>query len=92
MYASHYPSGHLGFANPAAHPKEVVAHGLEKGMPYFDGKRARVRPWLQAFNLGATYNGAMIRSQIDAVEAVSADGWMLWNAANRYSDAGLKAE
>lgn len=92
MYPSHYPARYLGFLNPAEHPGEVVAHGMELGLPKFVGARARVRPWLQAFSLGAVYDAAKIRAQIDAVEAVSPDGWMLWNAANRYTDAGLKME
>lgn len=90
MYPSHYPPGHLGFENPAEHPGEVFEHGMKLGMPAFEGARAEVRPWLQAFNLGAIYDGAMMRAQIDAVERYSRAGWLLWNASNRYSAAGLK--
>ncbi len=89
MYPSHYPSGHLGLGNPAEHPGLVVETGMEKGMPYFVDKRAQARPWIQAFNLGATYDAEKIRAQIDAVEKYSDGGWLLWNAANRYSEAGL---
>ena len=92
MYPSHYPNGHLGLANPAAYPAQVIAHGLEKGLPYFDHTRAKLRPWLQAFNLGAVYDGDKIRAEIDTVEKFTHDGWLLWNAANRYSEAGLKIE
>jgi hypothetical protein len=56
MYPSHYPAGHLGLANPAANPGIVIDNGMKKGSPYFEGKRAQVRPWLQAFHLGATYD------------------------------------
>jgi len=92
MYPSHYYSGHLGFKNPADHPKEVIANGIKKGLPLFDGKRAKFRPWLQAFNLGAKYDGEKIRAQIDEVEKQPNAGWLLWNAANRYTEAGLKKE
>lgn len=93
MYPSHYPAGHLGLDNPAEHPAEVIANGLKKGLPYFQDKRAQVRPWLQAFDLGAMYSdGSKIREQIDMVEKYSEAGWLLWNAANRYSVAGLWLE
>ncbi len=90
MYPSHYPSGHLNLANPAAHPGAVIAYGMEQGIPYFEGKRAMVRPWLQAFHMGAQYGATNIRAQIDEVEKHPNAGWLLWNASNRYSDAGLK--
>lgn len=90
MYPSHYPSGHLGLANPAANPGAVIENGMQKGIPYFEGKRAEVRPWIQAFHLGATYNASRIRAQIDMVEKYSDAGWLMWNAANRYTSAGLR--
>lgn len=90
MYPSHYPSGHLGLENPAAHPGTVINMGMKRGSPYFEGTRAEVRPWLQAFHMGASYNAAEIRAQIDMVERYPNAGWLLWNAANRYSSAGLR--
>lgn len=93
MYPSHYPPGHLGLSNPAAHPRIVIDNGMKKGVPVFEGKRAKVRPWIQAFNMGANYDsGYNIREQIDALEKYDNAGWFLWNAANRYSSAGLKLE
>lgn len=90
MYPSHYPPGHLGFDNPAEHPAEVIEHGMQKGLPRFTHGRAKVRPWIQAFNLGAEYNAQKIRAEIDAIEKYSDAGWLLWNASNRYTDVGLK--
>ncbi len=92
MYPSHYAAGHLGFSNPAAHPGEVIAFGLKKAVPLFAESRARVRPWLQAFNLGAVYDGAKIRAQIAATERYNTSGWLLWNARNYYTAAGLKPD
>jgi hypothetical protein len=89
MYPSHYPSGHLNLANPAAHPGLVIENGMKKGQPYFEGTRAEARPWIQAFNIGAVYGATNIRAQIDMVEKYTNGGWLLWNAANRYSAAGL---
>lgn len=90
MYPSHYPPGHLGLENPAAHPGAVIENGMRKGAPYFEGKRAQARPWIQAFHIGAHYDAAKIRAQIDQVEAYTDGGWLLWNASNRYTAAGLK--
>jgi hypothetical protein len=92
MYPSHYPPGHLGLANPAANPQAVLTHGLETGLPVFAGHHAVVRPWIQAFNLGAVYDAAMIRTEIDTVEKYEPNGWLMWNAANNYTDAGLRLE
>lgn len=87
MYASHYSGGYLGFTNPAAYPGEVVSYGLKVSAPFMAGKRATVRPWLQAFSLGATYDSAKIKAQEQAVEnATSTSGWLLWNARNYYPD------
>lgn len=89
MYPSHYPAGHLGLDNPAAYPRAVFENGMKLGTPRFEGKRAQVRPWVQAFNLGAVYDASMIRAQIEVIEEYTDAGWLLWNASNRYSSAGL---
>ncbi|RJQ34165.1 hypothetical protein C4566_02485 [Candidatus Parcubacteria bacterium] len=87
MYPSHYPLTYLGYTNSAEHPGPVVAHGLKISEPYLEGKRAKIRPWLQAFNLRAIYTSTMIDAQIDAVEnATTTEGWLLWNARNYYPD------
>lgn len=92
MYPSHYPAGHLGFSNPAAYPAAVIENGMKAGIGYFVGARAKLRPWIQDFNMGAVYGAEKIRAQIDVVEKYTDAGWFLWNASNRYSDAGLKEE
>jgi len=91
MYPSHYPSGHLGLSNPADFPGLVIENGAKMGAPKFEGKRAMFRPWIQAFNLGAVYDAEKIRAQIDVVEKYTDGGWLMWNASNRYSDAGLNS-
>jgi hypothetical protein len=90
MYPSHYPPGHLGLNNPADYPRLVFENGMQKGAYRFDGRRAQLRPWIQAFDLGAVYGAEKIRAQIEVSEKYSEAGWFLWNASNRYSDAGLK--
>lgn len=46
---------------------------------------AKIRPWLQAFDLGAPYPPPVIRRQRDAVyDTGLTSGWYLWNPSNRY--------
>lgn len=54
---------------------------------------ARIRPWLQAFDLGALYPPPVIRQQIEAVADVGlTSGWLLWNPSNRYLPATFTSE
>ncbi len=89
VYPSHYPRNYLGFKNPADHPYEVVFNAMKSGVAQARGEKAHLRAWIQAFNMGAIYDGAKIRAQIKAADDAGADGWILWNAANRYSADGL---
>lgn len=87
MYPSHYPLNYLGYANSAEHPGEVISHGLSISYEDIKDKRAKIRPWLQAFHMRATYDEAKIDAQTEAVESFShTDGWLLWNASNNYPD------
>lgn len=92
-----YPSGfHLGIPgqrDPVAAPYPIVYRSLERALARTQLSPLRLRPWLQAFRDYAfdrrEFGAAEIRAQIDAAEALGTDGWMLWNARNRYSEAGL---
>jgi hypothetical protein len=92
VYPSHYPSGFENFSNPADHPYDVIFGSLDKARVAFETMRADpnvnhpyLRPWLQAFDLGATYNLEMIKEQIRATDDSGGLGWTLWNARNDYS-------
>lgn len=97
VYPSHYPSGHLNLANPAAHPYEVISQAIKKGIESLtpikiEGQepieyRAKIRPWLQAFNMGAIYSPDMIDAQIQASNKNGGFGYLLWNARNVYNYA-----
>lgn len=59
-----------------------------------DGVRADVRPWLQDFTASwvkghIRYGPEQIRDQIQAVYDAGYEEWILWNAANRYTEDGL---
>ena len=96
-----YPSlwwvGYLDLANPTAHPYEVILGSLESAAPYFEGKRALLRPWLQDHtdpwqgSRVVEYGPKEVRAQIDATETFGkAAGWMLYDSANTYTEGALK--
>ncbi len=92
VYPSHYPAGTLGFKKPAEHPYAIVIDSLKKGnevvteLAAAKTKIGTQRPWLQAFNLGAVYTPDMITAQIKAAREAGSSGFLLWNAANKYSE------
>ena len=100
VYPSHYPSGFLGYENPAQYPYEVIYNGLKIGNERIaslsasnpDSKMAKLRPWLQDFNMGAIYDARMIELQKKAAYDAGAYGWLLWNPKNIYTDDGLLKE
>lgn len=49
----------------------------------------KLRPWLQAFDLGAVYPPEMVRKQIQATYDVGLNSWMLWNAGSVYKKEAL---
>lgn len=53
---------------------------------------AKLRPWYQDFDMGATYTAEMVRAQITAGEKYGVDSWMLWDPANKYTPSALKAQ
>ena len=96
LYPSGFSFGIPGTRNPVAAPDDIVRRSLEKAVARTGMPALRFRPWLQAFRDYAfdrrVFGDQEIRAQIDAAEAVGTDGWMLWNAANRYGMDGLDAE
>jgi hypothetical protein len=54
--------------------------------------KSKLRPWLQDFHLGATYDAEKVRAQIQATYDVGLKSWMLWSAANRYTKEALLQE
>lgn len=93
LYPSTFQFGIPGYRDPVAHPYEVVYRSLERALERTRVAPLRFRPWLQAFNDYAfghkAFGGEEIRTQISAAQEAGANGWMLWNARNIYSSAGL---
>ncbi|NOQ41298.1 MAG: GTP-binding protein [Desulfuromusa sp.] len=96
LYPSGFPHGVPGYKNPVEHSYEVIAHSLEKASELTGLPSVRFRPWLQAFRDYAfdrrSFTANEIHAQINASDASGSHGWMLWNAASRFSLAGLQQE
>ena len=85
IYPSHFPTGHLGLKNPADHPYRVIFDSCIRGLSRLEGKRAKMRPWLQDFKLGAAYDKKMILDQLQAARDAKVFGFCMWNARNVYT-------
>jgi len=93
VYPSHYIDGFAGYKNPAEHPYEVIDYSLREAQKKIASSTvpteelAKIRPWLQVFNIGVVYDGSMIRKQIKALEDNGLKGgYMLWSPSNNYPD------
>ncbi|MEK7147753.1 MAG: putative glycoside hydrolase, partial [Patescibacteria group bacterium] len=102
VYPSHYPASWNGFVNPAEHPYEVIHLAMSEGKRREEIWRlsnnlatsttSKLRPWLQDFNLGATYDATKVRAQIQATYDSGLTSWMIWSAANKYTKEALLRE
>lgn len=93
IYPSHYKTGNFGYKNPAEHPYEVMFQTLQRGLELFQKASTTVviRPWIQAFNMGAVYTPDMIKKQMQAIKDIGlSDGWLAWNAANNYETSAYQ--
>jgi len=92
VYPSHFPNGWNGFKNPANNPYDVIKISMDKAVARTKtaGKDPnKIRPWLQDFNMGATYTKEMVRAQIKATYDAGLDSWMLWDPGNTYTEGAL---
>lgn len=54
--------------------------------------KVKLRPWIQDFNLGATYDATKVRAQIQATYDVGLNSWIIWSPSNRYTRGALESE
>lgn len=93
LYPSAFQFGIPGYADPVAHPYEIVSLSLRLAQHRTGLPTTHFRPWLQAFHDYAFghrhYDGEQIAAQIRAAEEFGSNGWMLWNPRNVYTANGL---
>ncbi len=78
------------FSKPPAPDPKGVASADPPAVPKI--KAARLRPWLQDFNMGAKYDAPAVRAEIKAVQDALGDkfaGWMMWSPSNVYTRQAL---
>ena len=95
VYPSHYPPTYDGFKNPADHPYEIISHAMASSserMLAASSTPSKIRPWLQDFDLGATYDATMVRKEKQAVYDAGLDSWLLWDSANKYTAGALDSK
>lgn len=80
-----YGDGELGISTPSAEPGETVFRTLADYRQATDGTDVQLVPWIQDWG----YDLTQVRQQIDAVRLQGAKGFLLWNAAGRYTTAAL---
>jgi hypothetical protein len=89
VYPSHYPRGSYGIARPNAEPYRVVNAAISRARERDERLGIRdphhVRPYLQAFTLGApAYGATEVGEQIRAVYDAGYEGWVLWHPGSSY--------
>ncbi len=96
LYPSGFPNGIPAYSDPVSHPYEVIAHSLQRARQLSGLAAIRFRPWLQSFRDYAfdrrRFTAVEVHAQINASDASGSHGWMLWNAASRFSLASLQQE
>ncbi|MBX4189041.1 putative glycoside hydrolase, partial [Candidatus Parcubacteria bacterium] len=103
VYPSHFAPGTNGYRNPADNPYEIIKYSMAGGVAKEEALNiklgiatstpSKLRPWIQDFDLGATYDAAKVRAQIQATYDVGLTSWLSWDASNKYTpEAYLKEE
>ncbi len=87
-YPSHYSPGEQGCANPNTCPYKIVLETMNRAhLQMAEGQRAKLRPWLQDFDLGEPpYGPYEVGEQVRAAFDGGAVGFLLWNAGNVYTN------
>ncbi len=94
VYPSHYYAGMYGFAQPNAHPYEIVRISMEdavertRALEQQGRPVGEIRPWLQAMSAtwmdDIAYGPSHLRQQIQATHDAGLRSWTLWNPGSKY--------
>jgi hypothetical protein len=92
VYPSHYINGFMGYEKPALHPYGIVKGQMDSAVERSlaaSSSPLLMRPWLQAFDLGAKYTPKMVQDQMRATYDAGLTSWILWNAGSKYDKTAL---
>jgi hypothetical protein len=101
MYPSHYAYGTYGLAVPDAKPYETIRNGLldarkkDAALRASGKQTAVIRPWYQDFTATwvrghIPYGPNEVLAQIRAGRELGVDQYLIWDAANRYSETAWR--
>ncbi len=93
IYPSHWPKGSLyGIAgHPNESPYLTVHISMNEAVKQLNGNRLQLRPWLQDFGMHGmrTYGAADVRAQIDALNDLGINNWLIWSPSNFFHTAAF---
>lgn len=93
VYPSHYGPYTFGYAVPNEHPYEIINRTLQimNREAAALNPALKIRPWIQDFGYGSfrAYTATDIHAEMKALSDNHAAGWMIWNAAARFTVAAL---
>ncbi len=103
VYPSHFADGTDGFANPAAHPYDIIKYSMSSAVEReqaFDIQNgiatstpSKLRPWLQDFDLlGVPYGVPEVQAQMKATYDTGLTNWLFWDAGNKYTKDAFSPE
>lgn len=99
IYPSHYGPGNFGIPVPDAAPYDTINRGIADALRRDANLEtpAVLRPWIQDFTAKwvkgyIPYGPIEVRAQIQALEDNGIEEFLIWNAANRYTEGALKPE
>ncbi|MFA6476610.1 MAG: putative glycoside hydrolase [Candidatus Paceibacterota bacterium] len=93
LYPFQYPKGWMGYKKPATVPYKVVKISLDSGIKKIEAlgfSKNKIRPWLQDFDLGATYTASMVKAEQQAVYDAGLSSWMMWDSSNKYTPSAYQ--
>ena len=95
IYPSHWSSGDIGLEDPDTEPYKTVNRYIKKENNILNdlgNKKPKTRPWIQDFTasyLGEgkykEYDAQAISDQVQALKDNDVDEFLIWNAANDYT-------
>jgi hypothetical protein len=93
IYPSHIdPTTIDDGGDPNDIPYETIELSLALAKEKMPGMELKLRPWLQDFDLGREYSAEDVRVQIQATDEAGVSGWLLWNAANEFTEDALEGD
>ena len=83
IYSSHF-SASFGYRKNIANEPYYIVYKATKLTQKYTNKKCKVIPYIQANSWKVNYKPSYIYAQIEAVKNLNADGYILWNASNKY--------